>query len=134
MAVRTYLMLMLGVSIVMYFMGYTSPFVELMGQVGTESVSWNLVINGIFAIFTNPTFLATIGIASISSLLFLGGSSQSVLFIIPIIILIAFADFFVLPTSFLLQAGVPEAFKFIANTFLNMSLMLTIIEFVTGRA
>lgn len=133
MALKTYLMIVFGISIALYLVGYTSPFVKMMGEVGIENVTFNSVINGIWAIFSNPVFLASLGIAAIGSLLLIGGSGQSTLFIVPIIILMAFANYFILPTGEILASNLPTIIKFITNTFLNLFLMSTIIEFVAGR-
>ena len=128
--ITTYMVLIFGISIGLYLMGYTSPFMAMFNNIGQDTNIAEAILNSLLAIFTNPIFLAGLGISAVAS--FITGGSYSVMYLFPIVMLVAFANYFVLPTSFILQADFPLELKLIINTFLNLFMVLAIIEFVRG--
>lgn len=125
----TYVYLILGMSIALYLAGYAPPFVALMQNFNQENIA-QVLINSFLAIFTNPIFLISLGIAGISS--FVSAGNFSIMYIFPILMIVALLNFFVIPTSFLLQADLPDAFKLIASTFINVTMSLAIVNFIRG--
>jgi len=139
MAVKTYIMMLFGISVALYLLGYTSPFLEILSQTGVEesgsaSIIWNNIINNFLSVFSNPILWTTMAVPIVGSILMSGSSGQSSYFVIPLLVLTTvLANFFVLPTTYIFSAEIPTIVKIIVNSFLNLFLLLTIIEFVTGR-
>jgi len=139
MGLTTYIFVLFGISIAMYFAGYPPlifqlfqcPAATTLSQCqGVQNNFSGGIINQIFALITNPAFLISIGLASFVP--FLTGGNFSVLYVIPIAILFAMANFLILPTSFLLQVSMPVELKFILLGFMNLWLMLIAVEFIRG--
>jgi len=139
---KTYIMMLFGISVALYLLGYTSPFLEVLNQTGVDSSTgeasasnfWDYFINKFLETFTSKEFLATMAIPIVGSILLSGSSGQSGYFVIPILFLTVMANFFILPTTFIFSAELPAILKVLINSFLNLFLLLTIVEFVTGRS
>ena len=136
MGFATYLMILFGLGLAFYFAGYqplilTSFGAPYPGGVGTTTPIANVLINSLYAIFTNPLFLAAIGVSAVTTFL-LGGGAFSVFFIIPLIMISLFANIFIIPSSFLFDQTLPPEMQLIIAVFFNLFLMLTILEFVRG--
>lgn len=138
MAVKTYIMMLFGISVTLYLLGYTSPFLAILSQSGIEesgssTIIWDNLINSFLNVFSNPILWASMAIPIVGSILMAGSSGQSSYYVIPLLFLIAMANFFVLPTTYIFSAEIPVILKIIINSFLNLFLLLTIVEFITGR-
>jgi hypothetical protein len=59
-----------------------------------------------------------------------GGAGDVIAYAFPIFMLITFANFFILPTSFVLATGIDPFSKIVILGFLNLLLGLTVMEFV----
>lgn len=148
-SMTTYVMLMFGIIVVCYLMGFQSPWLSYTQQevaesgetiteakgIGDSILDW--IMTGIKSLFKsaeeNPV-LAIIGtiITAVSFyLLSKVGGQFALQYIIPIIIIGIFMNIFVFPTS-TLQAQVIAPFDAIIFGFLNLFLILSIIEFVRG--
>lgn len=90
-------------------------------------------MSSMFAIFSDWRLLAMIGAVSVSAWL-LGGSSFSVMFFIPLLMLSAVLNYFVLPTSFLFDSTLPDVLRIGVAVFFNILLLLTMLEFIRGQA
>lgn len=102
----------------------------------TQPIGQN-IINTIGALFTSESFLLTLGIGVISSLL-LGGVSFAVIFIIPLFILAIFMNVIVLPATFVISGangtgltGDPFTDLMIGLLF-NIFMLIGIISFIRG--
>lgn len=130
----SYAMLLFGISAVFYMMGYTSPFLAIVGQVTTDTPILNTLVNSLYTTLTNPIFLIGMAIAGVAS--FAGNFGYaSTQFLAPLMFFVGvsfIANFFVLPTSFIFQAGFPTILKLLINAFLNVFLMLGLLEFIRG--
>jgi uncharacterized membrane protein (DUF485 family) len=152
-AITTYVMMMFGLIIVLYLMGFTSPWMaytaETVGPegeetgiasptgIGTNILDW--MMNGVYSLFeevaSNPL------IAVISTIVTLGafyliskvGGQYVLAYIIPIIILAIFANIFIFPTS-TLQGQILFPLDIVVFGFLNLFLILSYIDFVKGTS
>lgn len=150
-AITTYVIMMFGMIVVLYLMGFTSPFdaysqvqVGPSGEektitsptgIGVNILDW--LSRGIYGLFEsvadNPI------IAVVSSIITIGGlwaitriGGQYVLaYIIPLVILTIFANIFLFPTASL-QGEIVFPLDIIAFTFLNLFLILSYLEFILG--
>ena len=83
-----YVSILIALSFILYLNGYTSPFLDVVANVGADQPNtavWDTFINQIYGIFTDPAFLLAIGVVAVSSFV-LSGAGQSVTFIIPVMI------------------------------------------------
>ncbi len=132
MRLSVFLFILFGLSLSGYLIGYQPMAFEVFAQnVGTSESVAQSIINGIFSIFTNPAFLLAIGITAVAGFL-LGGSGFSVVFIVPLFMLMIIANMFILPTSFFFDATLDPLTKNIIGIMINLFLVLTIIGFVRG--
>jgi hypothetical protein len=131
MKITAYVLLIFGISLSLYLLGYPSVFLALISQVGSEQPITSTLFTSLIAVFTNPVFLIGAAFAGITGFL-TGGGNFSVIYMIPLLMLIAIANVFVLPTAYLLQMDMNPIIQLIINGFMNTLLMLTIIEFVRG--
>ncbi len=130
----SYAMMLFGISTMLYIMGYASPFLAIVGEVSTDTPILNTLINSLYTTLTNPIFLLGLAIAGVTSLAGNFGFSSAG-FLAPLMFFVGvsfIANFFVLPTSFIFQVGFPEILKLIINSFLNVFLMLGLLEFIRG--
>lgn len=132
----TYVMLIFSISAVFYMMGYHGAMWDTFSSAGgigsTEPIS-STIMSSMFAIFSDWRLLAMIGAVSVSAWL-LGGSSFSVMFFIPLLMLSAVLNYFVLPTSFLFDSTLPDVLRIGVAVFFNILLLLTMLEFIRGQA
>ena len=129
MGLITYVFVLFGISLAMYFVGFSSPLFHLMQCNGattaeactTYTDAWSQgIINQIFALITSPQFLISIGLAAFVP--FLTGGNFSVLYVIPIAILFALTNFLFLPTDFILyeQYQMPPIISLLLLGFMNL--------------
>lgn len=131
-AVSTYMFLLFGVAIAFYLGGYQPlVFQSFDDEIGSDQTLGESFINSLGAIFTDPTLLAVLGITAVSSFV-LGGSQFSAVFIIPVFMLTVFANMFILPSTFFFDPSLPFFIKAVIGLFMNMLLMLAIVNFVKG--
>lgn len=128
-AIRTYVFILFGISAVLYFFGYTSPFLDIVTNTQRDIAVG--LLNQFILIFTSATFLAILGVSAVASY-FTGGSNFSVTYLIPILLIMSMLNFFVLPTSFILAMEVDPIIKFLVGGFLNIFLAFALLEFVRG--
>lgn len=137
MGLTTYVMLLFGISIALFFLGY-KPLMFTMLQCDTTAPTcdpnvnygYNALNNILTSIVTNPLVLGLAGIGIVSGILL--GGTFAVVYVIPILILFAITNFVLLPTDFLLNSVLPWEIKAIILGFLNLMLLLTIVSFVRG--
>jgi len=126
---RAYIFILFGMSAVLYLFGYTSPFLDIVshtqGNIATD------LLNQFMLLFTSEEFLTFLGLSAVVSF-FSGGSNFSVTYLIPILMLLAMLNFFVLPTSFILSMEVDPFIKFLVGGFLNLFLVFAMLEFIRG--
>ena len=131
MNISVYIWILFGISLVFYLMGYKPmAFQTLSGQFeGKSAGSW--ILNQLYSIFSNPIFLSALGISAVTSFIMASGNF-SVMYVIPIVLLVTFSNIFILPSSFLFDQAVPMVLRMIIGTFLNLLMFLAIIDFVRG--
>lgn len=128
-----YIMCLFGISIAFYLAGYQPLMWDMLSEtVGTSGSIAQTIINSIYSIFTNPLFLAALGISAITSYL-LSGSNFSVFFIIPLLMLVVFANIFILPSSYLFDTTLPTFVRGVIAVFFNIFMLGAILQFVGGR-
>ena len=129
--------LLIGIIIALYLCGYSSPFIngveEVLRTGNTENL-FNSLISSFTNLVTNPTGIAIIGVGLA---LFIGATAltggSGFLFGISIFFVLIFANYFVLPISFIFEQaswGDAEVLKFILAFFLNSLLILSMISFI----
>lgn len=132
MGLTNYVMVLFGISVMFYFIGYQpAAFVALSSGIGNDSDVGQTLLNSLYNIFTNPLFLTALGVSVVTSFVLQGGN-EAALFIIPAIIFSIIMNLFILPTTYLFDPTVPEIMRLIIGTFLNLFLGLAIVEFVRG--
>jgi len=137
---------MLGLIIGMYLFGYTSPMGNFIGQQTNltgggsidTSISGEAVLNNLKDAILSPFGLTTIAmIAGFGLLGGLGGAgyaSGSILtFALPILILFGVANIFFFPVVTYTEITFSPVSLLLSVVF-NTLLLLTIIEYVSGRA
>jgi hypothetical protein len=131
---EVYVASMLGISIMLYLMGY-QPIISqfeskgvLEPAIGTASLdsSGNPVSSSNTGYLTGLIIAGCIGL----SWLIVALLGYSAFFIIPIIILTVFLDFFIFPTGFL--TSLPGQWPFIGVIFFNAMKILAVMNFVRG--
>jgi len=125
----TYIILVFSISLALYFFGYAPPFLKMMENLDTAKPH-EALLNTFANIFTNPIFLAALGVSAVAS--FLTGGGFAVIYLFPILMLTAFLNIFVLPTDFIFNAGLPFELRLMIMGILNLFLILSIIEFIRG--
>lgn len=128
--------LIIGIVIGMYLMGYTSPFLMGIDSLlkGNPQDLFNNLINSFKDMIISPSGLGMIGIALAGIIIasaISGGSGF--LFGISILIVIVFANYFVLPTAYIYESGnwgEAEILKTILVLVLNALMMVGLISFV----
>jgi len=137
MALTTYVMLLFGIGIALWFIGY-SPLVFSMLGCDTTDTTCEIqkdaavnFLNGIIdALINNPLALA--GIAGVLVLGYLLGGSFIVNFLAPVVILLSVSNIFLLPTEFFFDNVIPFEIRLIIFGFLQLLLFLSIITFIRG--
>jgi hypothetical protein len=139
MGLSTYVFLLFGISVAFYFLGSTPLLFSTLGcstagpsascEAGKD-VGYTVITNIINAIKGNPVTTGLIGITIISSLLL--GGTFIVVYVVPILILIAVADFFLLPTDFIFSDALPIEIRIVVFGFMNLMLVMTIVGFIRG--
>ena len=146
-SITTYVMLMFGLVAVLFLMGFSPPFFDQpetiggSGQLVTEAGPFDLgtmmmtAINGVFESIAADPVWGIIGaaVAFIAMAAIIAAGGQYVLaYIIPLILLILFANIFVFPTSSI-GTDLPSELSLITFSFLNLFLILSYLEFVRGN-
>jgi len=144
-SITTYVMLMFGLVAVLFLMGFEPPFfaetIGGSGQTISEAGSFDIgammmtAVNSLFeSAEDNPVWAiiaSAVTLFSMAIIVKLGG--QYVLaYIIPLILLVLFANIFVFPTSSI-GTDLPSELSLITFSFLNLFLILSYLEFVRGN-
>ena len=134
-SLTTYLMLLFGISISLYCIGYQPLLFHLMQCTGTDVCApepgmGQTVFNSLTSFITNPAFLGITAIALFVP--FLIGGSFGLMYIIPLIIVFALSNFLLLPMDFLLAYSMPLMLKIIILGFMELLQILTIVSFIRG--
>lgn len=128
-SLRVYIFILFGISAVLYFFGYTSPFLDIVSNTqGDIAIS---LLNSFISVFTNPIFLSILGVSSVASY-FSGGSNFSVTYLIPMLLIMAMLNYFILPTSFIVNMQMDPVISMLVGGFLNIFLALAMLEFIRG--
>lgn len=133
MALSTYIIMIFGITTMLYLFGFAPlVFTNTILTQNSENVG-NFLIQGFLNVMTNKDFLILMGIMIISSI-FAGSSIAgfSALFFIPILLLTVVLNIFIFPTNIILSSDIPFPLGHIIIVFINILLMLSIIEFVRG--
>ena len=146
-SITTYVMLMFGLVVVLFLMGFAPPFFNQpeaiggSGQLVTEPGNFDLgtmMMTAVFSVF--QTLMESpiwgligiaVGIISMYVIVKLGGQ-YVIAYIVPLILLILFANIFVFPTSSI-GSDLPSELGLITFAFLNLFLILSYLEFVRGN-
>ena len=148
-SITVYAFIVFGIVVSCYFMGYESPLIDAMteetvieGDNGTtHSVTLNSdpvdvghkLINAIINVLMNPMYLGSLLVVGLVSFLTAGGTRYMVTFIAPALILLVVLNVIILPINFIYDSSLPFEIKLLVFSFLNLFLMLSIIEFIAGR-
>lgn len=145
----TYVMIMFGMIVVFYLLGFQSPYLaytqEQVGPsgekvteatgIGTNILDWmNGAVNALFTSASENPLLAVLGtVVTIFGFYILSkvGGQFALTYIIPILILGIFINIFVFPTASL-QGNLIAPFDLLLFGFLNLFFILSVIEFVRG--
>jgi len=143
MKVDVYVMIMIGLAIGMYLVGYTSPLLnwatnyEEIGE-GTHAVT-NL-LDSMKSYILSPLGIATLAIMGGFAIIpaIGGGASYStgsiLAFYIPVLLIYAIANFLFFPIVPDIQAQLGfQPLSLLVTVIFNLMLTLTILEFVSGR-
>lgn len=145
-SVTVFVLIMLGLVIGMYLMGYSPLMLQFLGKdvlQGEDASIEEITANDIFINIKDTLFssfgLLTLGTALgfglLTGLAGIGYASGSILSILlPTLLLFAFSNLFFFPiVSFADAEGLPFPLNLILLIIYNILLMLTILTFITGR-
>ena len=150
-SVFTYVMIMFGLVIVFYLMGFESPYTATVNAtagsgaeatniytptgIGVNILNWvQGAINALFTSVQENPILAVIGtVVTIFAFYVISkvGGQFALTYIIPALILAVFLNIFVFPTA-TLQADLIPPFDIIVFGLFNLFLILSVVEFVRG--
>lgn len=141
MRLGAYIFLIFSISLVLYFMGYTSVLLELFGNQGSKPIvllcseaevgeGCSGLINNMINAILNPTgMLAVVGLIVAVALI----TGFSAMYLIPLLLLIAILDFVVFPFSFILDpATLPPEFGIPIIVLFNLLTVMAITNFIRG--
>lgn len=151
-SVFTYVMIMFGMVVVFYLMGFQSPYLASQHAtagggteatniytptgIGTNILNWiQGAINALFTSTEQNPILAVIGtVVTIFAFYILSkvGGQFALTYIIPVLILALFLNIFVFPTSTLQGGDIIAPFDIIVFGLMNLFLILSVVEFVRG--
>lgn len=128
-----YISLWLGIILVGYLLGYdlyAQRFKKLLDNPisGTFDLLTNAFSDWRFLVLVFGTTLAAGGFAS-----YLTGGGFSLLYIIPMAMILTFMEIFIIPTDIILKSTIPDEIKIIYSAFIGGLTILTIIAFTGGR-
>lgn len=147
MRLETYIMLMFSISIVFYFLGYTSPLMMVLNNQGCTqaqidaaaiagtSLSCSITPSSFLTVLasnmtSDNAIAALLGIAVIGAAVLLSGFGA--IYIIPLMMLLAFMNYVVFPISFIFDPLLPAIIKYPLIVFFNLLMILSIISFTRG--
>lgn len=128
-----YIVLVISMSVVFYFLGYTSIASNLMNKQGDQFLSPQC-----------PTDTPDCNTGVIDKIILLGGVALAgtaiasliggfgVLYIIPMLILMAILEYFIFPFSFIIDNSLDPMIGTPLILFLNMFTILSIVNFIRG--
>lgn len=149
-----YAILVFSIIMGLYMMGYKPTYTHYVEQQQDMSIQGNnstyeynttngsmdkqknmaqTLINAILDTLKDPKILLPMVGVAFASFVTAGGTRYALTFIIPAIILIAILNVFVLPMDFIYNSDIPFLIQIFVSGFLNLLLMMAIIEFITGR-
>lgn len=139
MGLTTYVMILFGIAVAFFLTG-SSPMIFSMFNCDqtVQTCAWGSdgtsagqsVLNTLITTLANPSTL--IFLAGISLTGLITGGSFGVVYILPALMISAFANLFFLPTDFLLNEAVPFEVRMVVFGFMQIFLILTIVSFVRG--
>ena len=132
MRLSNYIMLMFAITAMFYFLGYPTLLLNFLLPNQGGFMDLGTLLRSLFDSITTPSGLAALGIsvAAAAVLTFLSGFGA--IYIIPIFILIAIANFFVFPVSFILSSSIAIEAKVVLQVFFNIIQLLAAIDFIRG--
>lgn len=132
MRLSNYIMLMFAITVMFYFLGYPTLLVNFLLPNQGGFLDLSTLLRSLFDSITTPSGLAALGIsvAAAAVLTFLSGFGA--IYIIPLFILIAIANFFLFPISFLLSQSLPAPAELVLQVFFNVIQILAVIDFIRG--
>jgi hypothetical protein len=149
MRLASYLVLLFSLSLVFYFLGYQSPLMQLLNNQGCSqaqidaaeaagtSLNCSLTVSSFLQVLasnmTSDNALgALLGIAVVGAAVLLTGFGA--IYIVPLLMLLAFFNYVVFPISFILDPALPPIIKYPLAVFFNLLTILAIVSFVRGNA
>ena len=135
MGLYAYVFILFGISIAFFLTGSSPMIFSMFSCDQTQQTclwtnSGQSILNQMVSILANPQSLVFLTGISLTGLL--TGGSFGVIYILPALLISAFANLFLLPTDFLLNAAVPFEIRMIVFGFMQVFLILTILSFVRG--
>jgi hypothetical protein len=135
MGLQTYVFLLFGISLALYFIGYQSALFQILDCSPptcnpSDQTAIDFLNRILTAITTNPAVLGLLGVSLVAPILL--GGSFAVMYVIPVILILVASNFLLLPTSFLFDTAMPDPIKLIIIGFMEIMLLLTIMTFVRG--
>jgi hypothetical protein len=148
MRLETYIMLLFSITIVFYFLGYQSPLMQVLTNQGCTQAQIDaaaLAGTSLNCSITPASFLtvlasnmtsdnaiaALLGIAVIGAAVLLSGFGA--IYIIPLMMLLAFMNYVVFPISFIFDPLLPAIIKYPLIVFFNLLMILSIVSFTRGN-
>ena len=152
MRLETYIMLMFSISIVFYFLGYQSPLLMVLtnqgctqaqidaAEIAGTSLSCSITPASFLTVLaSNMTIDNMTSDNAIAALLAIAVTGAAVLlsgfgaiYIIPLMMLLAFMNYVVFPISFIFDPLLPAIIKYPLIVFFNLLMILSIISFTRG--
>ena len=127
-----YISLIFGISLVFYLTGYQPVGFELLTAISQEGLSITDLISSLVSNLSTvfSLFLPILGIAAVTSFLGYGGAGNTLWVFMKIALLLLAINFFVLPTTFITQAGLNPILSTVILAFLNVLTLMVVISVI----
>jgi hypothetical protein len=144
---ETYVMLLFSLSVVFFFLGYQSPLMQVLNNQGCTtaqiaaaeaagtSLNCTITPSSFLSILasnmtSDNAIAALLGIAVIGAAVLLSGFGA--IYIIPLMMLLAFLNYVVFPISFIFDPALPALIKYPLVVFFNLLMILSVVSFTRG--
>ena len=137
----TYISIWFGLILVGYSM-FPEHYIEsknvIMGMSETPVETFIFIMRSAYTSVTSNWLLSALALTGVATSVFssyqLGGGGFSLLFAIPLLIILAVFNMFLFPTTMILDTAMPELIKIAIVGFLGLMTVLTGIQFTAGRS
>ena len=135
MRMANYILLMFCFGVVAYWMGVPTPFQAAWQAQGETYMSFDNVLKVIIGSFIKNGDVWIVALLALTLAPFASGlmTGFSAMFVIPALILMAFAQYFIFPISFLFDNTIDPMVRIPLIFLLNMVMVFAVVDFIRGK-